>query len=458
MKRLSFILPLMLFCVISHAQIQFGYISYEQVLKEMPEYAKATEDLAALKAKYEAEAQKGEEEFQRKFIDFLQGQKDFPLAIMQKRQAELQTMMDNGVSFRMKSQELIAKAEKDLMQDAHKRLNGALLEVGVEYGYGYILNIDNNNCPYINPVLGVDVTDLVRAKLGLATAAPQEENALPPASGEYTTMGPIGVFDSGYGGLTILRQIRKTMPQYDYLYLGDNARAPYGTRSFDIVYEFTLQAVRYLFEQGCHLVILACNTASAKALRSIQQEDLPKLDPQRRVLGVIRPTVEVVGNISKTRHVGIMATEGTIRSHTYELEIAKLSPDIKVTGEACPMWVPLVENDEYDSPGADYFVRQRIENLIRRDPLIDSVILGCTHYPLLLGKIRQYMPDGVHVIEQGSFVAQSLKDYLERHPEMRERITTGGSVRFLTTEQAEAFQSKAAVFMGEQLEAKRVQL
>lgn len=184
MKRLSFILPLMLFCVISHAQIQFGYISYEQVLKEMPEYAKATEDLAALKAKYEAEAQKGEEEFQRKFIDFLQGQKDFPLAIMQKRQAELQTMMDNGVSFRMKSQELIAKAEKDLMQDAHKRLNGALLEVGVEYGYGYILNIDNNNCPYINPVLGVDVTDLVRAKLGLATAAPQEENALPPASGE----------------------------------------------------------------------------------------------------------------------------------------------------------------------------------------------------------------------------------------------------------------------------------
>lgn len=270
--------------------------------------------------------------------------------------------------------------------------------------------------------------------------------------------GPIGVFDSGYGGLTILRQIRKMMPQYDYLYLGDNARAPYGTRSFDVVYEFTLQAVRYLFGQGCHLVILACNTASAKALRSIQQNDLPKIDPQRRVLGVIRPTVEVVGNISKSRHVGIMATPGTIRSHTYELEIAKFYPDIQVTGEACPMWVPLVENEEYDSPGADYFVRQRIDDLLRRDPLIDSVILGCTHYPLLLGKIRQYMPEGVHIIEQGNYVAQSLQDYLHRHPEMTELITTGGTAHFLTTEQADAFQPKATVFMGEQLNAERVQL
>ncbi len=270
--------------------------------------------------------------------------------------------------------------------------------------------------------------------------------------------GPIGVFDSGYGGLTILREILKAMPQYDYLYLGDNARTPYGTRSFEVVYEFTLQAVRYLFEQGCHLVILACNTASAKALRSIQQNDLPKLAPQRRVLGVIRPTVEAVGEISKSRHVGIMATPGTIRSHTYELELAKLWPDIKVTGEACPMWVPLVENEEYDSPGADYFVRQRIESLLRRDPLIDSVILGCTHYPLLLEKIRQYMPEGVHIIEQGHYVAQSLKDYLTRHPEMANRLTEGGTTRFLTTEQAEAFQSKAAVFMGEQLEAERVHI
>ncbi|MBO7470309.1 MAG: glutamate racemase [Bacteroidaceae bacterium] len=270
------------------------------------------------------------------------------------------------------------------------------------------------------------------------------------------TGGPIGVFDSGYGGLTVLREIRRTLPQYDYLYLGDNARAPYGTRSFDVVYEFTLQAVRHLFERGCHLVILACNTASAKALRSIQQNDLPRLDPERRVLGVIRPTVEVVGEMSKSRHVGIMATEGTIRSHTYELELAKLCPDIKVTGEACPMWVPLVENEEYDSPGADYFVRQRIENLLRRDPLIDSVILGCTHYPLLLGKIRQFMPQGVRIIEQGSYVAESLQNYLARHPEMETRLTKGGSARFLTTEQAEAFRSKAAVFMGHPIEAERV--
>ncbi len=270
--------------------------------------------------------------------------------------------------------------------------------------------------------------------------------------------GPIGIFDSGYGGLTILRQIRSLMPQYDYLYLGDNARAPYGTRSFDIVYEFTLQAVRYLFEQGCHLVILGCNTASAKALRSIQQNDLPQMDSQRRVLGVIRPTVEVVGSISQSRHVGIMATSGTVRSTTYELEIAKLHPDIKVTGEACPMWVPLVENDEYDNPGADYFVKKNIDSLFRRDPEIDSVILGCTHYPLLLNKIRQYMPAGVHVIEQGRYVAESLQDYLQRHPEMAARITTGGNATFLTTERAEEFQQKAATFMGEPLTAERVYL
>lgn len=248
------------------------------------------------------------------------------------------------------------------------------------------------------------------------------------------------------------------MPQYDYLYLGDNARAPYGTRSFDIVYEFTLQAVQYLFAQGCHLVILGCNTASAKALRSIQQNDLPQMDPQRRVLGVIRPTVEVLGGISQSRHVGIMATMGTIRSATYDLEIAKLHPDIHVTGEACPMWVPLVENDEYDGPGADYFVRKNINSLLSRDPQIDSVILGCTHYPLLIKKIRKYMPSGIHVIEQGYYVANSLQDYLNRHPEMVERITHGGSTTFLTTEQAEAFQSKAAAFIGEPLTAERVHL
>lgn len=270
--------------------------------------------------------------------------------------------------------------------------------------------------------------------------------------------GPIGIFDSGYGGLTILRQIRSLMPQYDYLYLGDNARAPYGTRSFDIVYEFTLQAVRYLFEQGCHLVILGCNTASAKALRSIQQNDLPQMDPQRRVLGVIRPTVEIVGGISRSRHVGIMATLGTIRSATYDLEIAKLYPDIKVTGEACPMWVPLVENNEYDGPGADYFVQKNIDNLLSRDPKIDSVILGCTHYPLLLNKIHKYMPAGIHVIEQGRYVADSLQAYLQRHTEMAARITSGGTVTYLTTEQAETFQSRAAAFIGESLLAKRVYL
>lgn len=268
--------------------------------------------------------------------------------------------------------------------------------------------------------------------------------------------GPIGIFDSGYGGLTILKEIRKIMPQYDYLYLGDNARTPYGTRSFDVVYEFTIQAVRYLFKQGCHLVILACNTASAKALRTIQQNDLPRLAPNRRVLGVIRPTVEVIGDISKTHHVGIMATPGTVRSKTYELEIAKLFPDFKVTSEACPMWVPLVENEEYNTPGADYFVKKNIDSLLQQDPQIDSVILGCTHYPLLRDKIRQWMPDNIHVIEQGNYVAQSLKEYLSRHDDMSEHITSEGTIRFLTTELADVFQAKAAIFMDTAVEAERV--
>ena len=268
--------------------------------------------------------------------------------------------------------------------------------------------------------------------------------------------GPIGIFDSGYGGLTILREIRKIMPQYDYLYLGDNARTPYGTRSFDVVYEFTIQAVRYLFKQGCHLVILACNTASAKALRSIQQYDLPSLAPNRRVLGVIRPTVEVAGDISKSHHIGIMATPGTVRSKTYELEIAKLFPNFQVTSEACPMWVPLVENEEYNTPGADYFVRKHIDNLLHQDPQIDSVILGCTHYPLLRDKIRQWMPDNIHIIEQGNYVAQSLKDYLSRHQNISEHITTDGTIRYLTTEQADVFQAKATIFMDTTVEAERV--
>ena len=269
-------------------------------------------------------------------------------------------------------------------------------------------------------------------------------------------MSPIGIFDSGYGGLTILRTIRQLMPQYDYLYLGDNARTPYGTRSFEVVYEFTLQAVRQLFLEGCPLVILACNTASAKALRTIQQNDLPKIDASRRVLGVIRPTAECIGNITQTRHVGIFATPGTIRSHTYEMEIAKLHPDIKVTGIACPMWVPLVENNEAHMPGADYFVRNRIDEMFAQDPIIDSIILGCTHYPLLLDKIKTYVPSGVEVISQGDYVATSLHDYLQKHPEMHNRITQGSTLRLLTTEQTNQFNDSATIFLNHPVQAERI--
>lgn len=272
-------------------------------------------------------------------------------------------------------------------------------------------------------------------------------------------MSPIGVFDSGYGGLTILRQIKALLPQYDYLYLGDNARAPYGTRSFEVVYEFTLQAVRYLFDQGCQLVILGCNTASAKALRTIQQVDLPKIDPNRRVLGIIRPTAESIGALTQTGHVGVVATPGTIRSHTYELEIAKLHPGISVTGEACPMWVPLVENFEFDSPGADYFVQKRIGNLLRHDPQIDTIILGCTHYPLLMDKILKYTPREVRVVSQGEYVANSLQDYLHNHPEMEQRLTQGSTTRFLTTEEPATFNQSAAIFMGDAtIQAERITL
>ena len=271
-----------------------------------------------------------------------------------------------------------------------------------------------------------------------------------------TTPGPIGVFDSGYGGLTVLRQIQQQMPEYDYLYLGDNARAPYGTRSYEVVYEFTLQAVQRLFSMGCHLVILACNTASAKALRTIQQHDLPQIDPTRRVLGVIRPTAESIGSITQTRHIGIMATPGPIRSHTYELEIAKMHPDIKVTGQSCPMWVPLIENMEYASEGADYFVRKYINQLLSTDPDIDAIILGCTHYPLLYDKIRQYTPAHIQVITQGEYVAGSLRTYLQRHPDMDSRTTRGGTTRFLTTEYPNSFEENAAVFLGRNISAERI--
>lgn len=268
--------------------------------------------------------------------------------------------------------------------------------------------------------------------------------------------GPIGLFDSGYGGLTILHQIRHLMPQYDYLYLGDNARTPYGTRSFEVVYEFTLQAVKKLFSMGCHLVILACNTASAKALRSIQINDIPKIAPDRRVLGVIRPTAESVGSITHTRHVGVLATPGTILSGSYPAEINKLFPDIVVTGESCPMWVPLVENYEFDSPGADYFVQKRIGNLLRKDPDIDTLVLGCTHYPLLINKILKFTPRTIKIVPQGEYVAYSLRNYLERHEELEKMCTKQGTCRFYTTESPDKFNESAAVFLRRRVIAERI--
>ena len=272
------------------------------------------------------------------------------------------------------------------------------------------------------------------------------------------TPGPIGVFDSGYGGLPILDKIREVLPEYDYIYLGDNARAPYGTRSFEVVYEFTRQAVNKLFDMGCHLVILACNTASAKALRSIQMNDLPGIDPARRVLGVIRPTVECVGEISKNQHIGVLATAGTIKSESYPLEIHKLFPEIQVSGTACPMWVSLVENNESQDEGADYFIRKYINQLLSKDPQIDTVILGCTHFPILLPKIRQYIPEHISVIAQGEYVAESLKDYLKRHPEMDAKCTKNGNCQFYTTEAEEKFSESASTFLKQQISVKHITL
>jgi len=271
-------------------------------------------------------------------------------------------------------------------------------------------------------------------------------------------MAPIGIFDSGYGGLTILEKIRKQLPEYDYVYLGDNARTPYGDRSFEVVYKFTLQAVRWLFKQNCRLVILACNTASAKALRTIQQKDLPQIDPQRRVLGVIRPTVECIGQITQTRHVGILGTQGTINSGSYTLEIEKLFPDIVVEGEACPMWVPLVENNEHNKPGADYFIRLHLDNILSRDSGIDKIILACTHYPLLEKKIRSFLPDSVSLVSQGQLVAESLKDYLQRHPEIETKCSKNATCRFYTTESKEKFSALASLFLEEKINAERCDL
>lgn len=280
----------------------------------------------------------------------------------------------------------------------------------------------------------------------------------PNMEAKLSFSGPIGVFDSGYGGLSILRCIKEHLPQYDYLYLGDNARAPYGPRSFDVVYRFTLEAVRYLFSQGCPLVILACNTASAKALRTIQQCDLPSIDPSRRVLGVIRPTVEKVGELSSTGVVGVLGTAGTVRSRSYNLEIKKLHPGFTTVSEACPMLVPLVENEESSGPGADYFVKKYVDALFARDPRIDTVLLACTHYPLLYDKIRRYVPASAQVVTQGDIVAESLACYLRRHPEMECRCTKGSSARYLTTENPDQFRRLARIFLGAPVEASHITL
>lgn len=267
---------------------------------------------------------------------------------------------------------------------------------------------------------------------------------------------PIGVFDSGYGGLTVLKELVARLPGYDYTYLGDNARAPYGSRSYETVYHYTLQCVQWLFQSGCPLVILACNTASAKALRTIQQIDLPKIAPDNRVLGVIRPTTEVVGNCTSTRNVGILATRGTVQSGSYPIEIAKFAPDVKVFQQACPLWVPLIENNEHDKPGADYFVKEYTDALQQQSPDIDTVLLACTHYPLLKEKIARSFPAGTQLISQGEIVADSLADYLQRHPEMEKRLTRGGNKRFFTTDSTEDFDNHASVFYGKALQSEHI--
>lgn len=269
---------------------------------------------------------------------------------------------------------------------------------------------------------------------------------------------PIGIFDSGYGGLTILEQIRRELPEYDYLYLGDNARTPYGTRSFDVVYKFTLECVKYLFSQGCQLVILACNTASAKALRTIQQNDLPKIDPNRRVLGVIRPTVEEIGNLTNTRRVGLLATAGTVQSDSYPIEIHKIFPDIQVASQACPLLVPLIENNEHKTVGATFFIEKYTSELMKKDAEIDAVILGCTHYPLIADEIENALPKGIKLVSQGELVAQSLADYLHRHPEMDEKCSKNGTCRYLTTENPEKFSSSASIFLTENIQAEHVEI
>ncbi len=270
--------------------------------------------------------------------------------------------------------------------------------------------------------------------------------------------GPIGIFDSGYGGLTVMKEIVQKLPGYDYIYLGDNARAPYGNRSFDTVYRYTLECVQWFFQQACPLVILACNTASAKALRTIQQNDLRRIAPANRVLGVIRPSTEIVGKLTNSGSIGILATQGTVQSGSYAIEISKFAPGVNVVQEACPMWVPLVENNEYDKEGADYFIKKHVNNLLARDGRIDTILLACTHYPLLMNKLRKYVPENIQLISQGEIVAESLAWYLENHPEIRERCTTSGQQHYYTTDSEEDFTNHATIFFGKTVSSTHLDL
>jgi glutamate racemase len=269
---------------------------------------------------------------------------------------------------------------------------------------------------------------------------------------------PIGVFDSGYGGLTILKDLENKLPEYDFIYLGDNARAPYGTRSFESVYRYTLECVKWFFDNGCPLVVLACNTASAKALRTIQQNDLPKMNPDNRVLGVIRPTTEIIGNLTKTKNIGILATNGTVQSDSYKIEIEKFFPALNVFQQACPMWVPLIENNEHNSAGADYFVKKGIDKLMSQSENIDAILLGCTHYPLLINKIKEYISPEIQIVSQGKIVADSLADYLQRHPEIDERCSKNGEIVFYTTDSTEDFNNHAAIFYGKTVKSNHLAL
>jgi len=275
---------------------------------------------------------------------------------------------------------------------------------------------------------------------------------------DSSTYSPIGVFDSGYGGLTVLKELVAHMPAYDYLYLGDNARAPYGSRSFDTVYEYTLECVKHLFDRGCELVVLACNTASAKALRTIQQKDLAAIDPEKRVLGVIRPTAEIIGNYSKSGHVGVFATHGTVSSESYPIEIGKFFPQLQVFQEACPMWVPLIENNELNNEGTDYFVKKYIGRLFARSRYIDTIILACTHYPILKPEIEKHLPAGITLLSQGTIVAHSLQDYLKRHTAMDQQISKTGKLDFLTTDSTENFDTHASLFFGAEVKSKHLAL